>query len=80
MARTAVIPDASAFQVVSQAGDTLDRLVWRALNGGPAAVERVLEANPGLADLGPILPTGTPVLIPAAAGASANKPLIQLWD
>lgn len=69
--------------VTSEAAETLDALCWRAL-GSSVPVEAVYAANPGLAALGPILPTGTPVLIPdAATGASTPAPLretIQLWN
>ncbi|MGL6559592.1 tail protein X [Aeromonas dhakensis] len=41
--------------------------------------EQVLELNPGLAELGPILPTGTLITMPAAP-TQAEQPLIQLWD
>lgn len=68
------------FQAISEPGDTVDKLVWRELRKGPAAVERVLDANPGLADLGTVLPNGTVVMIPTTAGAAAAQPLVQLWD
>lgn len=67
-------------QVIAHQGDTLDSLCWRHL-GSSAAVEAALEANPGLAALGPILPEGTPVTLPdAAPPASSAKTLINLWD
>jgi phage tail protein X len=67
-------------QAISHQGDTVDSLCWRHL-GTSAVVERVLEANPGLAALGPILPEGTTVTLPDTAPAStAGKTLIQLWD
>lgn len=68
--------------VTSEAAETLDALCWRAL-GSSVPVEAVYAANPGLAALGPILPTGTAVLIPDAATAATPAPLretIQLWD
>jgi phage tail protein X len=41
----------------------------------------VLDANPGLADLGVILPLGTRVLVPAAPEATGTPvPLVQLWS
>jgi len=71
-----------ADQVISKQGDTLDGLLWRerALQASDLAV--VIEANPGLAALGEELPTGTIVVVPAAAAkpASAILPLTQLWD
>lgn len=67
-------------QVRAQQGDTLDSLCWRHL-GSSAAVEAALEINPGLAALGPILPTGHLVTLPdAAPAASTGKTLLQLWD
>ena len=70
----------AAFQAVSEPGETVDRLVWRVTGKGPAAVERVLQVNPGLADLGTILPHGTRVTIPETATMATAKPLVQLWD
>lgn len=70
----------AAFQAISEPGDTLDRLVWRVTGKGPAAVEQVLQANPGLADLGTFLPYGTRVTIPQTATTATATPLVQLWD
>lgn len=72
---------ATAITVRSLDGDTLDALVWREAGKGPGTIEAVLEANRGLADLGPILPRGTAVVIPAAAQViQADAGLINLWD
>lgn len=68
--------------VTAEAGETLDALCWRAL-GTTAPLETIYAANPGLAALGRILPTGTAVLIPDAATTATPAPLretIQLWD
>jgi len=63
-------------------GDTLDHLLWRDAGLGPVEIARVLDANPGLADLGAILPLGTVVTVPATTDAEASRvlPLIQLWS
>lgn len=77
---------AAARRLVALSGDTLDLLLFRDASLGPADLTRVYEANPGLADLGPILPLGTVVAVPAApdpaatGGALRLRPLIQLWD
>ncbi|SEJ71596.1 P2-like prophage tail protein X, partial [Azotobacter beijerinckii] len=42
-------------------------------------VEAVLEANPGLADLGPILPHGQRVTLPEQAPQPQTQ-TVQLWD
>lgn len=61
--------------------DTLDRLIWREAALGPEALPAVLDANPGLADLGAVLPIGALVTVPPTASqAAATLPLIQLWD
>lgn len=69
-------------RLVARSGDKLDLLLFRDAGLGPAHLTRVLDANPGLADLGPILPLGTIVIVPATADESASRvrPLIQLWD
>lgn len=66
--------------VIAHQGDTLDTLCWRHL-GTTDPVESALEVNPGLAALGPILPEGTAVTLPAAESiAPPAKTIIQLWD
>lgn len=75
----------AARRLVALSGDTLDLLLFRDASLGPADLARVYDANPGLADLGPILPLGTVVTVPAAPetstlGAPQMRPLVQLWD
>ena len=67
--------------VTAHQGDSIDSLCYRHL-GNSDAVETVLDQNPGLAALGPILPMGTVVTLPdaGAAGSARQKNLIQLWD
>lgn len=65
----------------SQSGETLDAVLWRVL-GATGAIALVYAANPGLAALGPILPAGTGITIPAAAETSP-APLredVKLWS
>ncbi len=67
-------------QVTAQQGDTVDQLCHRHL-GRTDIVEDVLERNPGLAAMGPILPRGTRVDLPDSATITAPlPPTIQLWD
>jgi len=66
--------------VTAHQHDTLDALIWRHLGHTRDVVERVLELNPGLAGVGPILPHGHTVLIPQRVTTAAPAaPLIQLW-
>lgn len=66
----------------AQQGDNLDLLLWREAGLGPAEWTRVLDANPGLADAGTILPLGKVVIVPASAAPRSARvlPLIQLWS
>lgn len=62
-------------------GDTLDLLCWRHLRRTAGVVEAALDANPGIASMGAVLPHGTPVDLPdAAATAPVQRALVQLWD
>lgn len=70
-------------QVHAQQHDTLDALLWRHASRTRGLLEATLDANPGLADAGVVLPHGTAVAIPDAAlraPVQADQPLIQLWD
>lgn len=65
---------------VSEDGETVEALVWRALGTRAGRiVERVLDANAGLAALGPVLPVGTPVVVPELSAAVPVE-RVRLWD
>ncbi|WP_263143986.1 tail protein X [Pseudomonas sp. RIT-PI-AD] len=63
-------------------GDTVDRLCWRHYGRTAGITEQVLDANPGLASLGPILPTGHPVTLPdvPTAASAPERATVNLWD
>lgn len=67
--------------VTSEAGETLDMVCWRTL-GTTGSVDAVLEANPGLAALGALLPAGTSIILPdqTPSAATAVRETIQLWS
>ncbi|USH01051.1 tail protein X [Grimontia kaedaensis] len=65
--------------IVTSQGDVLDELVWRHYGHQPGAVERVLEANPGLADMGPVLPAGKVLVLPAPPEPVRPR-TVSLWD
>ena len=48
----------------------------------PGLVEATYAQNPGLADLGPLLPRGTKVLVtaPAPAPAKTTRKTIRMYD
>jgi phage tail protein X len=68
-------------KVSARQGDTLDAICWRELGRTEAVVEQALALNPGLADIGPLLPAGTEVTLPEpAALAPAVRETVKLWD
>lgn len=68
-----------AAAVIARQGETVDQIAARCYGGDTAMTLAILEANPGLAALGPILPHGTVVALPAARTETA-APTISLWD
>jgi len=63
----------------TKAGDMVDAICWRYYGKQADAVEKVLEANPALADLGPILPAGRIIVLPDVVVA-AEPEQVRLWD
>lgn len=62
---------------------TLSLLVWRRFRRKPEGyVERVLDLNPGLADLGAHIPIGTVIKFPIDREETkpVEKKTIRLWD
>ncbi len=61
-------------------GDSVDKLCFRYLGATADITEQVIEVNPHLADLGPILPNDTLVLLLVQQVAPVQTNMIQLWD
>ncbi len=64
----------------AQQGDTVDAMCWRHYGRTAGIVEQVLEANPGLADLGPVIPHGTLIELPEQAVRAEQRQTVNLWD
>ncbi|MBE0404599.1 tail protein X [Halomonas citrativorans] len=60
--------------------DTLDAICYRFYGTTRGVTEQVLAANPWLAELGPVLPHGTPVTMPLISQTTQRAPTVQLWD
>lgn len=61
-------------------GDTADYIAWKYYGTQDGqVVEQMLDANPGLSDLGPVLPAGILVNLPDIKPAAAAKG-VRLWD
>ncbi len=61
-------------------GDVVDDVCRRFYGQEAGAVEAVLAANPGLADLGPVLPAGMVIDLPDLPRPLETIPTVRLWD
>ena len=66
-------------RVTASQGDTLDALCYRHYGRTEGVVEAVLAANPGLAELGAVLPHGTAVELPDVQTAPVAE-TVNLWE
>lgn len=66
--------------VIANQGDTVDAICWRYYGRTAGVTEAVLDANPGLAALGPVIPHGTAVTLPDAAPQAEQRQVVNLWD
>ncbi|NVZ96767.1 tail protein X [Pseudomonas sp. B6001] len=66
--------------VCANQNDTVDALCWRHYGRTAGVTEAVLEANPGLADHGPILPQGLVVNMPEVQASAPQRQMVNLWD
>lgn len=64
------------YKYTSKVGEMLDDIVFRHY-GNHSPLQVVLNANPGLAKMGPSLPTGTTILLPPVV--EPEKKYITLW-
>jgi phage tail protein X len=64
--------------VYARQGDTVDLICHRTY-GQTGMTQAVLEANPGLAAHGPILPQGARLVMPPAPTPTPDTP-VHLWD
>lgn len=61
-------------------GDSLDAICWRHYGRQAGAVEAVLEANPGLSEVGPVLPAGFVIGLPELPQRAREIETVSLWD
>ena len=65
---------------ITREGDTVDYVAWKYYGATTnLVVETVLEANPGLADRGTILPAGVSITLPEITAPARNLG-VKLWD
>lgn len=68
-----------AVQYRTRQGDTVDWICWHHYGRQAVAVEAVLDANPGLAARGPVLPPGMIITLPDLPPPQTN-PVVRIWD
>ena len=62
-------------------GDVLDHVAWRHYGvQSPMVLRAVLEANPGLAEQGAVLPRGLSIQLPEIAAPANTQKGVALWD
>jgi len=59
-------------------GEMLDAITHKYYKGRDGSTEAVLDANPGLAKIGPVLPAGIEIKLPDLPEAKPQE--IKLWD
>lgn len=69
-----------AEQLRAQQNDTVDAICWRHYGRTAGVLEAVLDANPGLADHGPVLPIGLLITLPELQAAAPDRQMVNLWD
>jgi phage tail protein X len=60
-------------------GDTVDLACAKVYGRTKVVTEMVLDANPGLAELGDILPFATRIVMPDMPKQVTARPLVSLW-
>jgi len=69
----------NATQYRTRDGDMLDAICSRFYGNEQDVTEQVLAANPGLADVGPILPAGLILTLPVQTSPETVKDTVRLW-
>lgn len=77
--RIVTAADGSALYVTAD-GDMVDAIAHGYFGKHERNTEAILEANPDLAEYGPVLPAGTVVKLPRIMQQETPKPFRQLWN
>lgn len=68
-------------QTRTKAGDTVNGVLWRELRRDDDTAEEALWAlNPGLAEFGPVLPSGVVVFLPELDQKQEAARAVTVWD
>ena len=64
---------------VTKDGDVLDAICWKYYGSTSGTVEKVLEANRHLAELGSIFTAGVKIILPDLTGEEETES-VKLWS
>ncbi|GFN46371.1 tail protein X [Candidatus Regiella insecticola] len=68
-------------QYITHQLDILDDICWRHYKCPPSdVIIPVLEANPGLAEAGPLLEAGLKISLPELIRTIKQRVTVRLWD
>ncbi len=67
-------------EYMTRAGDMLDAICFEYYGESRDYTEAVREANPSLADYGPVLPEGVVIGLPDLPELAIQQATIRLWD
>ncbi len=65
---------------VTRQNDMIDAICRSVYGDESGYAERVLDANPGLAEQPPILPAGVTIVLPDLPRPDASREVVALWD
>jgi len=69
-----------AQRYVTRQNEMLDAICRRVYGDESRYVEKVLDANPGLAACSMPLPVGAEIVLPELARTNEAVPMVNLWD
>jgi phage tail protein X len=67
-------------RVISREGDVLDLVALEAYGRTAGTTEAILDTNPAIAGLGPVLPAGVELILPDLADDTVAAGTVRLWD
>lgn len=66
--------------VTTKQGDTVDLVALRVRGRTEGVTEAILDANPGVASVGAILPIGSVIVVPEVVAPTDGVKIVSLWD
>lgn len=60
-------------------GDTVDLIAWQERGQTAGVTEQILDLNPGLASVGPVLPFGLTITLPDPAPKKTVRKVARIW-